>query len=149
MRLIAIKPGGVLEEEVGACPPEVGEVVEGTVHLYQGVGYEPPWICYVALANDTVVGSCGFKSPPRGGCVEIAYYTFPGYEGKGVATQMARQLIRIARAAQPGLTVSAQTLPARNPSHRILEKLGFQCMGMLEHPEDGTVLEWHYAAAKA
>jgi RimJ/RimL family protein N-acetyltransferase len=109
------------------------------------VGFSPPWICYVAVANDKAVGTCGFKSAPHQGRVEIAYFTFPDYEGKGVATQMSRQLVAMARNAEPGLVIAAQTLPARNASHRVLEKLGFICVGPLEHPEDGTVLEWRMA----
>lgn len=142
MRLIAIKRDGRLEEDVNSLPVEAIGVLEATAQLYRSVGFQPPWICYVAVANDCVVGTCGFKSGPLDGRVEIAYFTFPGYEGKGVATQMARQLISIARDAQPELVVAAQTLPERNPSHRVLEKLGFSCKGSLQHPEDGTVLEW-------
>lgn len=109
----------------------------------------PPWICYVAVTNGRIVGTCGFKSAPVDGRVEIAYFTFPGYEEKGVATQMARHLLMIAGDAQPDLTVAAQTLPERNASHRVLEKLGFTCKGSLEHPEDGTVLEWQKSSRVA
>ncbi len=35
-----------------------------------------------------------------------------------------------------------QTVPERNASHRVLENLGFEPAGAVEHPEDGTVLEW-------
>jgi [ribosomal protein S5]-alanine N-acetyltransferase len=142
MRLIPIQRGGKLQDDVGPLPTEAGGVLQATVQLYQVVGFQPPWICYVAQANDRIVGTCGFKSVPLDGRVEIAYFTFPGYEGKGVATQMARQLLLIARDAQPDLIVAAQTLPDRNASHRVLEKLGFTCKGPLQHPEDGTVLEW-------
>jgi RimJ/RimL family protein N-acetyltransferase len=142
MRFIAIESDGRLEEEVDSLPVEAQGVLEATAQLYQSAGFRRPWICYVAVANGCVVGTCGFKSGPVDGRVEIAYFTFPGFEGKGVATQMARQLISIARDAQPQLVVAAQTLPERNPSHRVLEKLGFACKGSLQHPEDGTVLEW-------
>ncbi len=36
----------------------------------------------------------------------------------------------------------AQTLPEKNASTRILEKLGFSFMGPVQHPEDGEVWEW-------
>jgi ribosomal-protein-alanine N-acetyltransferase len=38
--------------------------------------------------------------------------------------------------------VTAQTLPERNASHRILGKLAFRHLGIVDHPEDGTVWEW-------
>lgn len=142
MRLIAILPDGKLAEDVSLPSAAADGVLEATSQLYRTAGLQPPWICYMAVANGSVVGTCGFKSAPVDGRVEIAYFTFPGYEGKGVATQMARMLLSIARDAQPQLVVAAQTLPERNPSHRVLEKLGFSRKGTLQHPEDGTVLEW-------
>lgn len=142
MRLIPIERGGAVDEGFGRLPEAAEGVLQATSELYEFVGFQPPWICYVALTNDGVVGTCGFKAPPRDGRVEIAYFTFPGQGGKGVATQMARQLLLIAQEAQQGLIVAAQTLPDRNASHRVLEKLGFTCKGSLEHDEDGTVLEW-------
>lgn len=142
MRLVPIQRDGKPEERVGHLPAEADGVLHATSELYQAVGFEPPWICYVAVLSDKLVGTCGFKSAPLNGRVEIAYFTFPGYEGKGVATQMARQLLSIARDARSDLIVAAQTLPERNASHRVLEKLGFVCAGSLQHPEDGVVLEW-------
>jgi RimJ/RimL family protein N-acetyltransferase len=142
MRLLAIQRDGVLPEGIGRLPAEADGVLSATSDLYESAGYVPPWICYFAVASDKVVGTCGFKSAPAEGRVEIAYFTFPGYEGKGIATQMARQLVSMARAADSEVIVAAQTLPARNASHRVLEKAGFTCVGALEHPEDGAVLEW-------
>ena len=142
MRLLPIEKGGVVTEGIGPLPAEAEDVLAATSALYEAVGYAPPWICYVAIASDKVVGTCGFKGPPAQGRVEIAYFTFPPYEGKGIATQMARQLVSMARDADAGVIVAAQTLPERNASHRVLEKLGFSQVAVLEHPEDGTVLEW-------
>ena len=146
MKLIPIERDGEIEGGVEPLPAEADGVLQATCQLYESAGFEPPWICYVAVTQGKVLGTCGFKTKPLEGRVEIAYFTFPRYEGKGVATQMARQLILIARDAQPTLIVAAQTLPDRNASHRVLEKLGFTCKGSLQHPEDGTVLEWQRAA---
>ena len=49
------------------------------------------WDGYFVVDTDTreVVGSCAFKGPPtEAGTVEIAYFTYPGFEGKGYATSM-------------------------------------------------------------
>jgi RimJ/RimL family protein N-acetyltransferase len=133
----------VILEEVGPLPADSMGVLAATAVLYESAGFAEPWICYVAVLNSRLVGTCGFKAAPSQGRVEIAYFTFPEYEGKGIATQMARQLVSIARNADADVIVAAQTLPGRNASHRVLEKLGFTCVGQLEHPEDGIVLEWH------
>lgn len=83
-----------------------------------------------------------FKSPSENNRVEIAYFTFPEYEGQGVATRMAQTPIRIAFDTGPQLTIAAQTLPEENASTAILKKLGFQFVAELENSEDGKVWEW-------
>lgn len=129
-------------------PPElVRDVARATLELYERVGFEPPWIGYLALADGEPVGTCGFKSPPRDGRVELAYFTFPPFEGRGIATAMAAELVRIARERDAQVTIAAQTLPERNASHRVLEKLGFEHVATLEHPEDGVVWEWRAPSA--
>jgi RimJ/RimL family protein N-acetyltransferase len=75
--------------------------------------------------------------------VEIAYFTFPDHEGLGIATAMARELIRIARAALPDVVVTAQTLPEENASTHILRKLGFAQAGIAHDDDAGEVWEWH------
>lgn len=72
------------------------------------------------------IGTCAFKVPPRDG--------------------MAGQLLAIARAAAPAVVVTAQTLPERNASTAVLEKLGFVLAGTISHPEDGPVWEWRATA---
>lgn len=142
LELIAITENGELIKPVPAMPPLAAKVVEATTQLYRAVGYELPWIGYLALENGICVGSCGFKSPPQNNRVEIAYFTFPGHESRGVATLMASQLIRLALDKVPAVTVAAQTLPEENASTSLLKKLGFRLVGTVEHIEDGLVWEW-------
>jgi RimJ/RimL family protein N-acetyltransferase len=142
LELIPIDRDGQLRGFDGILPDVTRDVLRATTHLYDAVGFQEPWIGYLAVESSVAVGACGFKAPPKGGRVEIAYFTFPGYEGRGVATAMAAQLLQIAAITKPGIRVLAQTLPERNASHRVLEKLGFQQMGAVDHPEDGTVIEW-------
>jgi [ribosomal protein S5]-alanine N-acetyltransferase len=142
MELIAITENGELIKPVPFMPSLAAEIVEATTQLYRTVGYELPWIGYLALEDSTCVGSCGFKSPPQNNRVEIAYFTFPGNESRGVATRMASELIRLALDKMPAVTVAAQTLPEENASTSILKKLQFRFVGTLEHPEDGLVWEW-------
>ncbi len=124
-------------------PQVAREVVKATTQLYLVVGYEPPWTGYLAIEDGTYVGSCGFKSPPLKNRVEIAYFTFPEYESRGVATQMATEIVRIALENMPGVIVAAQTLPEESASTSVLKKLRFRHVDSIEHPEDGLVWEWH------
>lgn len=142
IRLIPVTRDGTPRGHHGALPPVAAEALRATAHLYQSVGFVEPWIGYLALVGETPVGSCGFKSPPADGRVEIAYFTFPEFEGRGLASAMATELVALADRHKASLVVAAQTLPERNASHRVLEKLGFAHVATLEHPEDGTVWEW-------
>src|SRR5690606_22900475 len=110
-------------------------------------GFVPPWTCYLALRDDTVVGSCAFKSPPVAGEIEIAYFTFPPFEGQGIATSMAKHLLELAQ-SQPNApaSITAQTLPELNASTKILTKLGFQRDGTAIDDEVGEVWAWRFNA---
>ncbi len=147
MELIAITENAETAKSVSSAPQIVAEIVKATTQLYRAVGYEPPWIGYLAIEDDICVGTCGFKSPPQNNRVEIAYFTFPEYESRGVATRMAAELIRLALDKMPAVTVAAQTLPEENSSTSVLKKLRFRRVDSVEHPEDGLVWEWHLSDA--
>ncbi len=134
MELVAITESGEPAKPLPSTPEIAAEVVQAMTQLYSAVGYEPPWIGYLAIENGECVGTCGFKSPPRDNRVEIAYFTFPEYEPRGIATRMAAELIRMATNAMPALIVAAQTLPEFNASTSILKKLEFRLIGFVEHP---------------
>jgi [ribosomal protein S5]-alanine N-acetyltransferase len=125
----------------------VREVVEQTLAMMAAVPREPCWGGYltVDVENATVVGTCGFKSGPLGdGSVEIAYFTFPEFEGQGFATAMAEKLIALALASPAVRHIIAHTLPEPNASGRILTKVGMQWMGEVDDPEDGKLWRWQY-----
>jgi RimJ/RimL family protein N-acetyltransferase len=113
--------------------------MKSTAELYANVGYVPPWIGYLAIEGNKCVGTCAFKYPPHENRVEIAYFTFPGHEGRSIATRMAKALIEIAYEAASKLTITAQTLPEESASTTVLKKLGFQLVAELDHPEDGKI----------
>jgi len=145
MRFVAILKSGQPEEPLLDLPKEAVAVGLAYIGLYQNVGYQPPWLGYLAIIDGVCVGSCGFKSPPRDNRVEIAYFTFPAFEGRGLATQMAQALVEVSISAAPRVTIAAQTLPMESASTSILKKIGFKHARTLEHPEDGLVWEWHLA----
>ena len=142
LRLVPLNRDGAPAEDVGTLSKEAEEVCITTATLYKSRGFEPPWIGYLALRDGELVGACSFTSPPRANRIEIAYFTFPRFEGKGVATKMARALIGIARAQDKNVLLTANTLPEENASTAILRKLGFQLFGPENHPEDGPIWTW-------
>jgi RimJ/RimL family protein N-acetyltransferase/Fe-S-cluster containining protein len=86
----------------------------------------------------TLVGSVGFKGPPdKEGAVEMGYSVLPVHQGRGLATEMSAALVGWA-AEQGAHIVQAQAKPANPASIRVLEKLGFQEIGIGDQP--GTLL---------
>lgn len=141
IRLIEIERDGRPTENL-SLPEIASSVCASTAELYEKAGFTRPWICYLAEEGEVVTGACGFKSAPQDGRVEIAYFTFPGHERQGVATRMARELIRMARETEPGIVIIAHTLPEENASCAVLRKLGFQRAGMGHDDEVGEVWAW-------
>ena len=142
MDLVAITISGAPARAVEDLPDVAREALAGTAMLYREMGFEPPWIGYLAIEGGVCIGTCAFKCAPGEGRVELAYFTFPGHEGRGLATRMCRELVTLARMAQPGIVITAQTPPEHNASTRVLEKAGFRLDTELDHPEDGRVWEW-------
>jgi ribosomal-protein-alanine N-acetyltransferase len=115
-------------------------VAQHSLEFMRTFSLETPadWFGYFAVEGESqqMVGACSFKGPPIDHALEIAYFTFPGFEGRGIGTAMARFLLD--RAAHlPGVTaIIAHTTPETNASTRILEKLGMVLVGTAR--EDGA-----------
>ncbi len=142
MHLIEIPATGLpplLGTEVSAY---VKQMVKANQDFYRTIGFRPPWVAYLAEEEGGIVGTCGFKGAPDPDRVEIAYHCFPDHEGSGVATRMAAQLVLLAKAQDPTLRITAQTLPEANASTRVLAKNGFVQMGEVTDDEVGRAWEW-------
>jgi RimJ/RimL family protein N-acetyltransferase len=136
---------GLQLEDQGDTLRKIGAA---TAAYMDRVGGDSRWGSFLALDVESraVIGTCAFKGPPGpDGAVEIAYFTFPTYEGQGYATAMAALLTNRAATPPPARMVRAHTLPERNASARILEKLGFALLGQVVDPEDGAVWRWERA----
>jgi RimJ/RimL family protein N-acetyltransferase len=104
----------------------------------------PRFLGYLVIEGESqqLAGTCSFKGPPdETGAVEIAFFTFPGFAGRGIATEMARFLVERAREDERVRAVVAHTAPEHNASTRVLEKVGMSFAGEAE--EDGErVWRW-------
>ena len=125
----------------------VRQTVQATTELYARRGFVLPWVGYLAEEHGRIVGSCGFAGPPVNGEAEIAYFTFPGNEGSGVASRMAATLMSHTRRLAAAEIFIAHTLPEEGPSPTILKRLGFECLGVIDHPDDGPVWKWRQRSA--
>lgn len=125
----------------------IDQLIEQTQRHFGPAPRPAPWQAYLAAdpARGLVIGTCAFKDvPDAAGYVEIAYFTFPGFEGKGYATAMATALIAAARAALADVKVIAHTLPEVNASGSVLRKVGMRRTGEVVDPEDGLVWRWEH-----
>jgi ribosomal-protein-alanine N-acetyltransferase len=130
---------------LGSEPDLLRTVGQQTVAMLERTGATTPWTGYLAVdrTHQTIIGTCGFTAPPDPeGVVEIAYFTFPPFEGRGYASAMAAGLVELAEGKAGIRRVRAHTLPEGNASTRILEKLGFERIGETIDPEAGQVWRW-------
>ena len=133
-----------LDIQFGEALAFVKEIAE-TTRIFLGPLIGTRWGAYLGVDDVTrqVVGTCSFKGAPNTlGEVEIAYYTFPPFEGKGYASEMAERLVEIAFEASEVVAVCAHTLAEENASTRILKKLGFAFDRQVSDPDDGEVWKW-------
>ncbi len=128
----------------GNHPALVRESAELFLRFLGRLGDLARWGAYLVADAETgvIVGNGGFKGPPSDGVVEIGYSTFEGFEGRGYATAVARELLEIARSAPEVRQVIAHTLPEENASAHILHKIGMAFRGEVTDPVDGLVWRW-------
>ncbi|MBX7061556.1 MAG: GNAT family N-acetyltransferase [Pyrinomonadaceae bacterium] len=113
-----------------------------TADLFGRIGFEPPWIGYIAVADGRAVGGGAFVGAPKDGFVEIAYYTLESEQGQGFASRTTASLVAIARDHSPEIGLKAFTLQEENASTKILRRLGFSIVGTAEDADAGEVWEW-------
>jgi GNAT superfamily N-acetyltransferase len=122
-------------------------VAQGEVHRAR-TGAPAAWGAFLAVDDETrlVVGTCAYVgAPDAADAVEIAYFTFPPYEGHGYGGAMAGALLADAAARGAVRLVYAHTLPATNASTRILARHGFRQTGTAQDDEVGLVWRWERA----
>jgi [ribosomal protein S5]-alanine N-acetyltransferase len=130
---------------IGGNEAVLMDVVAQTTKLMTAVGGDSRWFGYLAVDRTTrqIIGTCAFKGgPTKEKSVEIAYFTFPEFEGKGHATAMASLLVHAAKSSPDVEHIIAHTLPEKNASTTILQKIGMKFVGEVMDPEDGLVWRW-------
>jgi [ribosomal protein S5]-alanine N-acetyltransferase len=141
-----LRPLNITEQRNDAMygDPECQNLFTIYEDYYKTIGFNPPWIGYLAIRDNLVVGCCSFTGSPKLGKVEIAYFTFKDYEGQGVASFCCRELIRICKLTDPGVIITAKTAPEHNSSTHILERNGFQFSSVVQDADIESAWEWIY-----
>jgi ribosomal-protein-alanine N-acetyltransferase len=144
--------GELLGADVPTGWPEFPESVDFTLDQLTRHPHQADWWMHFFLADGgaRLVGSGGFAGPPQNGVVEIGYEIAPEFRDRGFATAAARAMIGKATASSSRVTtVIAHTLPKQSPSTSVLRRLGFEHVGEVDDPEDGTVWRWELVVRSA
>jgi RimJ/RimL family protein N-acetyltransferase len=96
---------------------------------------------FVTGEPPVLVGWGGFKGPPNDGVIELGYEIAESHRGRGLATAAARAMLAEAFADPTVTAAIAHTLPERNASNRVLEKVGLHFDG--QHADDGDTV-WRF-----
>jgi ribosomal-protein-alanine N-acetyltransferase len=138
-----------LEALTGACfpallaaPPLMEDALPFLRDQLQAERGEPgvgPWLA-VSRATGEAVGSVGVGSPDAERRVVLGYSIYPGFEGRGYATEAARALIGWALRKAGVCVVRATVPPWHKPSVRVAEKAGMRQVGTAHDDEVGEVL---------
>jgi ribosomal-protein-alanine N-acetyltransferase len=98
---------------------------------------------FIHTPDRTLIGLGGFKGEPNEeGIVEIGYEIAPTFRRRGLAMEAARGMIRHAFSHPQINRVDACTMPERNASTGVLEKVGMKHVEIVNDPEDGEVWRW-------
>jgi len=117
---------------------------EGLVGQADGAAWGPRM--FVADDPPRLVGWGGFKGPPRDGTVELGYEIAESCRRRGHATAAVRAMVAEAFTAENVTMVIAHTLPHRNPSNQLLERLGFRFDGEVRQGDD---VSWRFVLPRA
>jgi RimJ/RimL family protein N-acetyltransferase len=136
--------------DIGSRGPLLALLGADGAEFLERNGIEAPWGSYLAIERGSriLMGTCSFKGPPGAGHeVEIAYFTFPEFEGQGVGTAMAGELVAVASRHPEVRSIIAHTLPAESGSTTILRRCGFVRTREVIDPDDGLVWRWERTPA--
>lgn len=126
-------------------PPEHNDPAtrEWMRELLEDYPAEPGCGTWYIIAQNRLVGVCGFKGPPNAdGEVVIGYSIVEAEQRKGFAGEAARMLVAVAFRDPRVSVVVAETLPKLVASQKVLHRNGFTHVGGYIHPEEGQVMRF-------
>jgi ribosomal-protein-alanine N-acetyltransferase len=150
MRALVARDLATAEAEIGATVPiDLPDTLDGFLQFRIADlavdAAAQPWlgraiVLTEADGTDTIIGSCGFHSPPdANGRVEVGYRVEPAWRRQGVATEVVWALFDWAH-GQGVDRFRASVAPGNVPSRAIIEGLGFHQTGVQIDDIDGEEL---------
>ena len=132
---------GDLELIDGSLPPDF--IIDAAITEIEK-GCDVFWYGFFLFVLDgsMAVGSGGFRGKPENGRVEVGYGVAESFQGKGIATISITQLTQLALERSDVAEVFAETSVSNIASRRVVEKVGFHCIGQRDTIADGLVDQW-------
>ena len=126
-------------------PPEHNDPAtrEWMRELLEDYPGEPGCGTWYIVAQNRLVGVCGFKGPPNAdGEVVIGYSVLEAEQRKGVAVEAARMLVALAFRDPRVNVVVAETLPVLVASQKVLARNGFTHVGGYLDSVEGQIMRF-------
>ena len=129
IRLIKCDPAGKPLEPVRVVPADIERKCTAAAERYQELGYQPPWISYIAVTDGRVVGYCDFWGPPAGGYVGVEFLSCSGGGEMRTLRFMESSLFAIAKEQDQRLIVREWRLDRRREAPKNGPPSGFLLFG--------------------
>lgn len=126
------------------------KVAEALRWWFENWGVKNCWYG-ILLKKDTLesIGMAGFTENTIQGepGLELSWFVFPEHQGRGFATEITNKLLDFGFDDLGAERVVTETHPENLAANRVLEKLGFECLGERQHkydylPEFETQVLW-------
>jgi RimJ/RimL family protein N-acetyltransferase len=104
--------------------------------------YKKPFVYYLVTDTGVAVGCAGFVDMPQENIVDIMFHVFEEFEGRGYGKAFVAALIKIKDHVDLDLKLRAFTTPVEGADTKILERAGFEYIGIMEHDTMGVVWQW-------
>jgi RimJ/RimL family protein N-acetyltransferase len=120
---------------IGGSPPTEDELRERYEHLVVGHSADgrEDWLNWVVRVDGATAGYVQ-ATVQDGRRAAVAWVIGSAWQGQGVATEAARQMLALLR--ERGVTeVEAYVAPGHTPSERVAERIGLVATG--EHDDEG------------
>ena len=114
------------------------EQSDGLAGRIRGMLSQQGWGLWASEVEGQFVGFVGLSRPrfdaPFAPCVEIGWRLARPAQGRGFATEAAREVLRFALEKLPGENVVSFTVPGNTASRRVMEKIGLTYELEFDHP---------------
>ena len=115
------------------------KVAEALQEWREDWGVDKRW-CGILQRKDTLqaIGTAGIteNTIPGEPGLELSWFVLPEHQRQGFASEITEELLRFAFDGLGAERVVAETHPDNPASNRVLEKLGFKCLGERHHSYD-------------